>query len=175
MPDEFETLKIKIGPHEFEATGAPESVREKFESFKQLIGLLTSGAVKDLTNSTQKLMDTLDETITSGEQLNKIMRVSGRTVSLTARPHILNDAILLLVFGQKMIRQNDAVTGAEIIDGLEATGGYSFNRVDGILDKIARGGDLLTFGERRGKRYRLTNTGFAKARSIAADLISSAA
>jgi hypothetical protein len=87
----------------------------------------------------------------------------------------LTDAILLLIFGQKALRENDAVTGNEIISGLNTTGGYSFNRIDGLLDKIARDGDLLTFGERRGKKYRLTNTGLAKAKAIAANLISSAA
>jgi hypothetical protein len=44
-----------------------------------------------------------------------------------------------------------------------------------MLEKYAKDGDLLTFGERRGKKYRLTNTGLAKARAIAANLISSAA
>lgn len=170
-----ETVKVKIGPHEFEATGSPESVREKFESFKELLRLLASSAVKESMQTTKKVMDTIDETLTTADQLTKIMRVSGREVSLTARPQNLTDAILLVILGQKMLRQNDAVTGAEIIAGLEATGGYAFNRIDGIMDKIARQGDLLTFGERRGKKYRLTNTGLAKARAVAADLISSAA
>jgi hypothetical protein len=170
-----ETLKVKIGPHEFEATGSPESVREKFESFKELLRLMAGSAVQNMMQVTKKAMDEIDEVLTGPEQLTKIMRVSGREVSLTARPQSITDAILLLILGQKMLRQNDTVTGGEIIAGLELTGGYTFNRIDGTMEKIARDGDLLTFGERRGKKYRLTNTGLAKARAVAAELISSAA
>jgi len=173
--DEMETLKVKIGPHEFEATGSPESVREKFEAFKEMVTMFSNSLVTRAKEAIGKTIDATAEILTTPDELAKIMNVSGREVSLTARPKNLVDAILLLVFGQKMLRQNDAVTGAEIITGLETTGGYSFNRIDGILEKLARDGDLLTFGERRGKKYRLTNTGLAKARAIAFDLISSAA
>jgi len=173
--EEMETLKMKIGPHEFEATGSPESVREKFQAFREMVATLSSSAVKGVMEATKKSLDIIDPTLTTEDQLNKIMRVNGREVSLTARPQNLNDAALLLIFGQKQLRQNDAVTGAEIISGLNTTGGYSFGRIDGMLEKMARDGDLLTFGERRGKKYRLTNTGLAKARAIAAELVSSAA
>lgn len=172
---ENETLKIKVGPHEFEATGSPESVREKFEAFRGLIEMMTSSVAAQAYPAVKKSMEIMDEILVTPEQLNKIMRVNGREISLTARPKQLNDAILLIIFGQKSMRQNDAVTGTEIINGLETTGGYSFTRLDGLLEKIARDGDLLTFGERRGKKYRLTNTGLVKARAIAAELISSAA
>jgi len=174
--DEMETLKMKIGPHEFEATGSPESVRDKFQAFREMVETLTRSTVKDvMTEVVTKARELADETFTTESQLVKIMRVNGREVSLTARPQNLSDATLLLIFGQKALRQNDAVTGAEIISGLNTTGGYSFSRIDGMLEKLARDGDLLTFGERRGKKYRLTNTGLAKARAIAAELISSAA
>ncbi len=172
---ETETLKIKIGPHEFEATGSPESVREKFEAFKELVTTFSNSLMTRAKETIGKVMDATAEILTAPEELSKIMNVNGREVSLTARPQNLVDAILLLVFGQKMLRQNDAVTGAEIISGLNTTGGYSFKRIDGVLEKLAQDGDLLIFGEHRGKKYRLTNTGLAKARAIAADLISSAA
>jgi hypothetical protein len=170
-----ETLKMKIGPHEFEATGSPDSVREKLNAFREMVAVMSNPVLVNAKEAVKKTMDGMAEIIASNDQLTKIMRVNGREISLTARPQNLNDAILLLIFGQKALRENDAVTGAEIISGLTTTGGYSFGRIDGVLEKIARGGDLMTFGERRGKKYRLTNTGLAKARSIAADLISSTA
>jgi hypothetical protein len=173
--EEMETLKMKIGPHEFEATGSPDSVRERFQAFREMVATLASSTVKETMENVKKAAEIIDATLTTEDQLNKIMRVNGREISLTARPQNLPDATLLLIFGQKVLRQNDAVTGAEIISGLNTTGGYSFGRVDGILEKIARDGDLLTFGERRGKKYRLTNTGLAKARAIAAELVSSVA
>lgn len=173
--DEMETLKMKIGPHEFEATGSPESVREKFQAFREMVTTLQSAAVKGMMEGTKKSIEIIDGMLTTESQLAKIMQVNGREISLTARPQNLADAALLLIFGQKALRENDAVTGSEIISGLNTTGGYSFGRIDGMLDKMARDGDLLTFGERRGKKYRLTNTGLAKARAIAAELVSSAA
>jgi hypothetical protein len=173
--EEMETLKMKIGPHEFEATGSPESVREKFQAFREMVATLQSAAVKGMMEATKKSIEIIDGVLTTESQLAKIMQVNGREISLTARPQTLADATLLLIFGQKALRENDAVTGSEIISGLNTTGGYSFNRIDGMLEKLARDGDLLTFGERRGKKYRLTNTGLAKARAIAAELISSAA
>jgi predicted transcriptional regulator len=172
---EMETLKIKVGPHEFEATGSPESVSEKFAAFKELVAMMSNSVLTHAKESIKKTMDGMAEIIASDDQLSKIMRLNGREVSLTARPQTLVDAILLVVFGQKALRQNDAVTGTEIISGLNTTGGYSFTRIDKILEKLAHDGDLLIFGEHRGKKYRLTNTGLAKARSIAAELISSTA
>jgi hypothetical protein len=173
--DGMETLKMKIGPHEFEATGSPDSVREKLQAFREMVAMLASSTVAQAMDATKKSIEILDTALTTDDQLAKIMHANGREVSLTARPQTLSDATLLLIFGQRALRQNDAVTGAEIISGLDATGGYSYKRIDGLLEKLARDGDLLIFGEHRGKRYRLTNTGLAKARSIAAALISSTA
>jgi hypothetical protein len=33
-------LKIKIGPHEFEASGSAESVREQFTAFKEMVAAM---------------------------------------------------------------------------------------------------------------------------------------
>jgi hypothetical protein len=92
-------------------------------------------------------------------------------VSLTARAGSIQNAILLILFGQKVLRQNDGVTGAEIIPGLRASGGYPFERIDRTLEGMAREGDVVAFGANRGKRYRLTNKGIDSARTIAASLV----
>jgi hypothetical protein len=78
---------------------------------------------------------------------------------------------LLLLYGQKVLRDNDAVTGGEVIEGLTATGGMSIGRTDRVLEKMGRDRDVIVIGERRGKRYRLTNTGISRARQIASSLI----
>ena len=54
---------------------------------------------------------------------------------------------------------------------IKATGGLAVGRIDRLLEKAGTDGDVLVSGERRAKRYRLTNTGLAKARQIAIDLI----
>ncbi len=181
--DDTNHLKIKIGPHEFEATGSAESVREQFQAFKEMMGTLATAKPME-TPEQKKIRENNEqverayeagasspETVDNG--LPQITRVDGRTVSLTARPVDISNAILMILYSQKTLRQNDGVTGAEIISGLRSTGGYSFERIDRTLEKMARDGEIFAFGEHRGKRYRLTNTGIVKARTLAASLIMS--
>jgi hypothetical protein len=92
-------------------------------------------------------------------------------VSLTVKPNSAEDAVLLLLLGQRLLRNNESPTGSEIVDGAERTGGLDMGRSDRLFERIARNGDVIMIGERRGKRYRLTNTGISKARRIAATLI----
>jgi hypothetical protein len=103
--------------------------------------------------------------------LDKIMRVENRIISLTVRPRSVEDAVLLVLYGQKILRVHDSVTGAEVMSGITATGGIAVSRVDRLLEKMARDGDVIVVGEHRSKTYRLTNTGLAKARQLADDLL----
>ena len=104
------------------------------------------------------------------------MRADGRYIRLTARTASVHDAVLVMLYGQKAMRNNDSVTGCRVAVGaclrLAAIG---TPRLDRILDKLAADGDVMSFGLRRGKKYRLTNTGIAKARALANDLISTVA
>lgn len=174
-------LKSKLGEDEFDAEGSAEYVREQFQAWQELVKL------KLATASLSPKSKTDNETTVSLEgnhevapkqdaqaidsALTKIMRVDGRYVSLTARATTVHDALLMMLYGQKALRNNDAVTGAELLSGLGSTGGFPTTRLDRILDKLAEDGDVMSFGERRGKKYRLTNTGVAKARALANDLI----
>jgi hypothetical protein len=176
-------LKIKLGPHEFEASGSDESVREQFQAFKEMVTAIgftvppptlppTPKSPQEEPYEPQKMYDIAEKRpLAVDNGLSQITRVEGRSVSLTARPVDISNGALVIMYGQKILRQNDGVTGAEMIQGLKATGGYSFDRVDRVLDRMAREGDIIAFGEHRGKRYRLTNTGMVKARALAADLI----
>jgi hypothetical protein len=79
--------------------------------------------------------------------------------------------VLLLLLGQHEFRQNDNVTGGEILEGLRQTRG-AVNRIDYQLGRMAeRDGTILSFGSRRARRYRLTNPGAARARELAASLV----
>ena len=166
-------LKIKIGTHEFEAEGPTDVVQAQFESFKELVANVP---VAPIQPPPTKAKHTTEEPPPANlndidKSLDKIMNVDHRVVSLTVRPETLNDAILALLYGQKVLRGSDAVTGAEVMDGLKATGGVSVIRVDKPLEKAGDAGDVIVTGEHRAKRYRLTNTGLAKARKIANDMI----
>lgn len=177
--DDTNHLKIKIGPHEFEATGSAESVREQFQAFKDMVGALPDVKQTQAQLDIQKTHDQLAKVYEVADNapesvdaaLPQITKVDGRVVSLTARAGNVENAILVILYGQKILRQNDGVTGAEIIPGLQATGGVQFGRIDRTLEKMARDGDVIAFGQHRGKRYRLTNKGLDSAREMAASMI----
>jgi len=175
--DENYKLKIKLGADEFEAEGPVDTVQAQFKAFADLIAARQQFSLAQAQNESPR--DELPATMAAqrsdmapaDESLNKIMKLEGRVVSLTARPKSADDAVLLVLYGQKALRENDSVTGSEVIDGITTTGGLQVARVDRLLEKIARDGDAIVIGERRAKRYRLTNSGLTKARQLAADLI----
>ena len=166
-------IKIKIGPYEFEAEGSAVVVQSQFDAFKELI----ASAPPPPAAPTAPMADQrADGSATSAgtipdQSLGKIMKLDGRIVSFTVPPKSLSDAVLLLLLGQKLLRGNDSVSGAEMVDGMTATGGMNGARSDRLLERAAKDGDVIVIGERRAKRYRLTNTGLAKARQLANELI----
>jgi hypothetical protein len=179
----YTRLKLKLGVHEFEAEGPPDLVMSQLQAFKELIAAMPPtpaavisppGASLALTGSTPAVLIEQGSPDTPPETLGRIMKVEDRVVSLTARARSTDDAVLLLLYGQKVIRANDSVTGAEVISGLTATG-IKIDRVDRLLEKAGEIGDVIVVGSGRGKRYRLTNSGFAKTRAIANELLATVA
>lgn len=159
-------LKIKIGEHEFEAEGPADVVQSQFAAFKELVGTIRPQA---------KPIDTVAENKSTVENsaspsYDKIMRSDGRVVSLTVKAQSIQEAILALLLGQRHFRGNDSVTGAEILDGLEESG-QPVNRVDLLFNKLSDDGLVITVGINRGRRYRLSNAGLAKAQEIAKSLM----
>lgn len=172
-------LKIKIGDHEFEAEGPAEVVQAQFEIFKELVSNVPvsasivpphppPGSTAGVGNSEN------GSKVTTAPQLelDKIMRVDGRVVSLTVRAASADDGVLLMLLGQRQYRGNDSVTGGEIKDGLRQSG-QPVERVDRVLDKLSAdtSGLVITIGQRKGRRYRLTNAGVSKAQEISRALI----
>lgn len=163
-------LKLKIGPHEFEAEGPAEAVREQFEAFKELVRANPSPAPISETISNAQSSVTKDHTGTKVEtNLDSIMSVSGRLVSLTALPASIEDAALLILLGQKELRGNPSATAQEVGDGL-AQSGRPVPRVDRIMESALRDAMVIKTGVKRSTRYRLTNQGFVKAMGLARDL-----
>jgi hypothetical protein len=183
MPmDDSYRMRLKIGAHEFEADGPVDVVQEQAKRFMELIASLpaerwspTPAAYTEPKPAPADIPPVPPSRTISfpaiDVALDKIMRTEDRIVSLTVRPNNPDDAALLLLYGQRMLRENDSVTGGELVSGIEATGGLSIGRVDRLLEKLARDGDVIVVGERRSKRYRLTNAGLNKARQIASELV----
>jgi len=168
---ESSRIKVKIGDHEFEAEGPTELVKEQFAAFKDIISSLPtkSGAFSSLKPDSNQENSYIPASHAHVE-LEKILHVSGRVVSLTALPTSTEDAALLIMLGHKDMRNNVSVTGQDIGDGL-AQSGKPVDRVDRLLDKAISEAYILKTGIKRSTRYRLTNQGLNKAVSIARDLI----
>ena len=164
-------LKVKIGEHEFEAEGPVEIVQGQFAAFKELIAsvpqpkpVADASAVQDGVDANSTLPGFPHVSI------EKILRADGRLVSLTARCQDVEEAILLLLLGQKDLRNNQSVTGAEVMDGLKQSG-YVLPRIDRTMDKLGGEGAVITIGITRGRRYRLTNQGLGRALTIAKEVM----
>jgi hypothetical protein len=150
-------LKIKIGQNEFEAEGPPEAVQQQFEAFKEMVARIPSTPSQESAQLSQPSIEVKPpqlppaDAAANGKTLSKIMRVDGRSVSLTARPEGIREAILLILYGQKELRENDSVSGSEVMHGLARTGGFSVARVDRYLEALASDGEVIVIGEHRAK------------------------
>jgi hypothetical protein len=162
-------LKMKIGEHEFDAEGPVDVVAKQLADFKELIASLPS-KTPDIV-----LHDIVPDPTASSflpspaSEIMKIFQIDGRVVSLTAKPSNESEAALLILFGQKALRENEFSTGSEVKDGLEQSG-YKPLRVDRMMDGFVAEGLVLINGKNRGKKYRLSNPGLAKAQALADEL-----
>jgi hypothetical protein len=165
---ENEKLKMKIGEHELEVEAAHEVVERRVADFKELIALLAKESANNV--NVQNLKPELPASKPL-PILERILKNDGRIVSLTAPPDAVDDAALLILLGQRILRNNDSVTGNEIMSGLSVSG-YALDRVDRLMEKFVEEGWILSMGRHRAKRYRLTNPGYSKAAAIAESLAS---
>jgi hypothetical protein len=166
-------IKAKFGEFEFDADGPEKTVQAQFEAFMKLVSSMPSKIQQQVPSSTPNVHENKDDLDSLPHiPIEKIVHVSGRVVSLTAIPKSATDAALLIMLGQKDLRNNVAVTGQEIGDGL-AQSGREVPRVDRIMDQALADQHVLKTGVKRGTRYRLTNMGLAKALGIAKELIES--
>ncbi|HXX21115.1 MAG TPA: hypothetical protein VEJ46_17065 [Candidatus Acidoferrum sp.] len=165
-------LKIKIGEHEFEAEGPVEVVQAQFAAFKELIASATTVSRKAQEQKSEPAQPAANGS--SQVLLERIVRVDGRIISLTARTGSIADAIILILYAQKILRNNETVTSTEVVDGLK-TSGHMVTRVDSTMRKLEAEGLVIKIGQRRATQYRLTNQGVTRAQEIARGVIALAA
>ncbi|HTV08560.1 MAG TPA: hypothetical protein VMD97_05920 [Candidatus Aquilonibacter sp.] len=167
-------VKMRVGGHEFEAEGSPEVVQQQLEAFKALILAQPPGVNNERQLPTESgLNDEPGPTIVPSSahvRLENILHADGRVISLTALPNTVEEAALLIMLGQKELRNNVSVTGQEIGDGLDQSGKPA-SRVDRIMEKHIRDAFVLKTGLGRATRYRLTNQGLMRALTVARELI----
>jgi hypothetical protein len=161
-------LKIKIGEHEFEAEGPADAVQSQFQAFREIVSALPDRKSESINPESPAGGST-----TNPQNFNpdSVFRSGGRVVSLTALPPSETDAVLMILFGQRFYRQNENVTGSEIIDGMEQSG-YRTPRTDRILETLSGEGAVSISGAHRGKRYRLSNLGLRRAEGVVRETMS---
>jgi hypothetical protein len=157
-------IRMKFGEHEFEAEGLADAVERQLESFKQLIAPGQAAALSQRTAESPE-----DQRKAAPPALERIMRIRGRILSLSVTATAA-DAVLVILLGQRNLRQNDSVSGTEIMRGLRDSG-IRIPRADTILTKHAGTGSVIAMGERRRRRYRLSSAGVEQAQQIALSLI----
>ena len=102
--------------------------------------------------------------------LNKIIQTKGRVVFVSVNAKV-DEAVLAILLGQRHFRQNNSVSGMEIMSGLRESG-FRILRADTILAKYAGDGSVVATGRRKLRRYRLSTDGIQRAEQIARHLIS---
>lgn len=164
---DIQKLKAKVGPNEFEAEGPTGVVQAQFEAWKQMIASLPSQ--KD-SISAAGANQQRNENGGMPVPLDRITKADGRVISLTAPAASPEDAVMLIMLGQRHYRNNEIPTGSELMDGLEVSG-IRVPRVDRVMEKIIGSGWASKIGTGKATRYRLTNPGIQRAQALAKDAI----
>ena len=189
-------LRMKIGPHEFEAEGTVEEVNEQFAAWKEIVlavGAPAQGLSLPFIPSTAQVPPLVTGAPTtplplmvateadaakaaSSEPPPNIFVTDDRRRLVWLRVHPpgesrASDAALLVLYGLKRLMNVDEPLAGQIKDALEESG-IRVDRVDRITLGNLRDGLLLKSGFGKGGKYRLTMTGLAKAESLAKELAS---
>jgi hypothetical protein len=158
-------IRIKLGEHEIELEGSVDAVERQFEPFKLLL------IPQSPLASVQKDSADIEEQTKAPSRLplEKIIRVHDDIYSLSVNAK-LEDAILVILLAQRTFRQNENVSGVEIMKGLRSSG-FRVSRVDTILNRYFRLAQVVPMGQHRRRRYRLSLDGLQRAEQIARTLI----
>lgn len=166
-------LRLKIGEHEFEASGDQEAVERQFSAWRSLI--LDAPKPAPPPPQTPPPGDTPPPPAGIGAdavEFERIFSRDGRRLALTVLPPgeaRMADAALLLLFGHRLYNGTDQVGGIPLLEGMKHSG-YGIDRVDRIMSRYEPEHVIRT-GARRGVKYRLTLPGLARAREIAKELV----
>jgi len=176
-------LKLKIGPHEFEAEGAQETVERQFAVWRELIASPSASAQPPISAppaagpaSPPPAVPSLIVSAMTDDiprpHYDRLFRHEGRVVSLTILPTGADreaNAALLLLLGQQVYNAEALVSGGDILQGLQRSG-IPVQRADRVF-----GGhmdtNVIRVGQHRAVKYRLTTLGLPLARQLAKELL----
>jgi hypothetical protein len=170
-------LRLKIGPHEFEAEGDQDTVERQFALWRELV---SSPAASPPTlpsppppppEASTAAPAPLVASEGQAVPFDKLFRHDGELVSLSALPngdHREPDAALLLLLARRHYLAEELVTGGRLRQGLMESG-INVDRVDRMLEEYMNN-YVIRSGQNRAVRYRLTNPGRTRAMELARTL-----
>lgn len=173
-------LRVKVGPHEFEAEGPAEQVSAQYDAWKEMIAaasLVTASAgvrgtaggipAKVITEVKTREGYAAPWDIFGGDSDRDLMSLRVHPPAGDTRDA---DAILLVMYGYRKAGNQGAglteVPVTKLKESLEVSG-LRIGRIDRAAAPYLRAGYLLKAGRAKGGTYRLTNTGHAKAEELA--------
>jgi hypothetical protein len=185
---ESQRLKVKVGPHEFEAEGPPDAVAKQFSEWREMISAVpvakpendakpVGAALVGVSATAQPgtlgfasapptvIMESVvpDVFITDTKRNIVSLRVHPTGESRNA------DAALLILYGYRRLLQREEVLAGHIKDSLDESG-IRIDRVDRTLGPYTTERLLLKAGMGKGGKYRLTQTGYQRAETLAKSL-----
>lgn len=173
-------LRVKIGPHEFEAEGPKDAVIEQFEAWKNLIASLPAAVIPETHLKPQPAPSgeespKLPANGPSREQLSHVFELDEKRSSVTLRVQPTGDrryadAILLVLYGYRRLRDEDEVPVTQL-KGALASSGLTPGRIDRAAEPYRRDGLLIKSGLAKGGKYRLTNRGISRAEEMVTTLL----
>ncbi|MBA3355288.1 MAG: hypothetical protein H0U18_04985 [Pyrinomonadaceae bacterium] len=175
---ESQKLRIKIGEHEFEAEGPAEQVAAQFEAWKELVASLpkdTNGSHAPRTPSGRLPKNVTEVQTPDGFAVPwDVFEVDEKRKLVTLKVLPTGEdreavALLLLLFGHRKTFEQQEVLATRLIEAMQVSG-FKQVRVDRTLAKFVNAGLVLNSGQRKGSKYRLTNTGYARAEEEAREL-----
>jgi len=156
------TYKLKVhisGQHDFEAEGDKETVERQFATFTELVRSVMSRSGTD-AHAPGALPASLE----------KIVRTDDKAIFLSSVPETsypAADALLILLWAYKLMRNEDAVSGAELLESLKKSG-MNTQRIDRAFAHYLGGTQALVvkMGIRRGVKYKLTERGISRTKEL---------
>ena len=104
-------------------------------------------------------------------ELNSKGEIEGLKIKLPLRngDERTGEAALLLIFAASIIERRDSVLGGNLLSWLKHTG-YTDDRADRPMMDFITKGEVLASGQRRGRAYRLTQSGKLHAKEILSEI-----
>lgn len=168
-------LRVRIGPHEFEAEGPRDSVVAQFEAWKELVASLPSTLRHEAQRTGQPSSQGAEAPLLpsdgpSGEDLRHVFDLDEKRNLVTLRVQPAGerrycDAILLVLYGYRRLRDKDEVQVTRLKAALESSG-LTPGRIDRAAEPYRREGLLIKSGLAKGGKYRLTNKGSRQAEEM---------